>query len=174
MDTSLIPQRYADFTTVTCLNWTPLLNKDCFKEIITDSLYFLSDEKRAIIYAFVIMSTHFHIVWQVTGTRQPHTVRRDFLKFTAQQILRTLAEQSPHYLNDLLVNARDRKFQVWERNSLSIPLWSAAVINQKIEYIHNNPVEAGLCKNPWDYHYSSAGFYFQNDTHWKFLVHVDG
>ena len=96
------------------------------------------------------------------------------MKFTAQQILMMLEEQSPNYINHLLVKARDRKFQVWERNSLSIPLWSEGGINQKIEYIHNNPVAAGLCRHSWDYRYSSAGFYFQNDTHWKFLVHVDG
>ncbi len=55
--------------------------------------------------------------------------------------------------------AKDRDYQFWERNSLSIELRSAKVFIQKLEYLHNNPVKAGLCINPGDYYYSSARFY---------------
>jgi putative transposase len=69
----------------------------------------------------------------------------------------------------------DRKYQVWQRNSLGIPLWSDKVIWQKLEYIHYNPVSAGLCLRPEDYKYSSARFYADRGYNaWGFLVHVDG
>ena len=71
-------------------------------------------------------------------------------------------------LNELLVNAKDRKHQVWERNSLGVPLWSQEVFLQKLEYIHNNPVRAGLCRYPEDYKYSSARFYEKNERDWDF------
>ncbi len=74
----------------------------------------------------------------------------------------------------LLVRSKDRKYKVRERNPLSIPLWSAQVIDQKLEYIHYNPVKAGLCKYPWEYLYSSAGFYYNSDKRWDFLKHCDG
>jgi putative transposase len=77
-------------------------------------------------------------------------------------------------LQELLVNAKDRKHQVWERNSLGIPLWTSNVMWQKLDYIHNNPVRAGLCRYPWDYQHSSARFYLKNEKDWDFLVHVDG
>ena len=77
-------------------------------------------------------------------------------------------------LEELIVDAKDRKRQVWERNSLSVPLWSKEVMWQKLEYIHDNPVRAGLCSTPESYKYSSASFYLNNDTRWDFLVHIDG
>ena len=39
-----------------------------------------------------------------------------------------------------MVGLSDRKYQFWQRNSLSIDLWTDYVFMQKLEYIHNNPV----------------------------------
>lgn len=77
-------------------------------------------------------------------------------------------------LNELLVNAKDRKYQVWERNSLAVPLWKPEVFEQKLDYIHNNPVTAGICQYPEDYKYSSARFYEKNKKDWVFLSHHEG
>ena len=51
------------------------------------------------------------------------------------------------------------KYQFWERNALNTELRTAKVFNQKLNYIHRNPVEAGICKLPEEYKYSSALFY---------------
>ena len=98
------------------------------------------------------------MVWQKMGDHTPEDVQRDFLKFTGQQILKYLRNDQSPLLQELFVGAKDRKYQVWERNSLSIPLWSNDVLVQKVDYIHHNPVRAGLCKFPEEYKYSSAGF----------------
>ena len=108
------------------------------------------------------------------GNHKREAVQRDFLKYTAQQILKILLEEKSPFLDKLLVRAKDRKYQIWERNSLSIPLWSGQVIHQKLEYIHYNPVSAELCNYPDEYKYSSARFYYRQDRQWKFLVHCDG
>jgi hypothetical protein len=71
--------------------------------------------------------------------------------------LEGIATQQFTNLEALLVEAKDRKYQVWERNSLSIALWSGKVFAQKLEYIHNNPVKAGLCACAEDYKYSARG-----------------
>ncbi len=165
---------YAEFITVTCLEWKPLLCDDRFKDIVTDSLSFLTKSKRVKVYAFVIMSNHFHMIWQMVGDNKREDVQRDFLKFTGQQILKILINENSPMQNELIVNAKDRKRQVWERNSLGISLWSNAVFWQKLDYIHNNPVKAGLCRNAEDYKYSSAGFYFKSEKYWNFLTHCDG
>ena len=70
------------------------------------------------------------------------------------------------------VNANDRKYQFWERNSLSIELRNKSVFNQKMEYIHQNPVKAGMCKLPEEYYYSSAFFYQTGIDNWGFLTHA--
>jgi len=165
---------HPEFITVTCLEWKPLLEDDRHKDIIISSLDFLSKEGRAMIYAFVIMSNHFHLIWQIMGEHKHDAVQRDFLKFTGQQVLKSFRNAGSAILSELIVNAKDRKRQVWERNSLGVPLWSRQVFDQKLEYIHYNPVKAGLCQYPQDYKYSSARFYATNEKDWRFLTHYDG
>lgn len=165
---------FPEFITVTCLEWKPLLESKIHKEVIVQSLDFLTKDRRALVYAFVIMKNHFHLIWQMLGDHQRENVQRAFLKFTGQQILKNLRNTHSDFLQEVVVDAKDRKRQVWERNSLGIPLWTKEVFMQKLEYIHNNPVKAVLCLSPKEYPYSSAEFYILNKTNWKFLTHYDG
>ena len=167
-------KQHPEFITVTCLEWKPILQDDRFKDIVLESLNFLSTAQRATVFAFVIMSNHFHLIWQIMGDHRRDIVQRDFLRFTSREILKHLKNERSLLVDELHVNASDRKYQVWERNSLGIPLWSHDVFDQKLDYIHSNPVKAGLCKYPGDYKYSSAKFYFTGKNDWKFLMHADG
>jgi REP element-mobilizing transposase RayT len=169
----MISKYYPQFLTVTCLNWTPLLSIREHRDIVIESLRFLVKNGRVKVSAFVLMSTHFHLIWQVMGEHKRENVQRDFLKFTAQQILKSLRNSKSDLLETLVVNAEDRKYQVWERNSLGIELRTSKFSHQKMEYIHSNPVEAGLCQLPENYEYSSARFYELNDKRWDFLSHFD-
>jgi putative transposase len=171
---TIFSKEYPEFLTVTCLEWKPLLKDDKYKDIITSSIAFLYKQQRAFIYAFVIMDNHFHLIWQMIGDHKREDVQRDFLKYTGQQVLKYLRNENSTLLNELIVNAKDRKHQVWERNSLGVSLWSESVFNEKLEYIHYNPVKAGICKYPEDYKYSSARFYEMNTSDWEFLSHYQG
>ena len=82
-----------------------------------------------------------------------------------------LLKHHPAVLQCFRVDAKDRIYQFWERNSLSIELRTHSVFLQKMEYIHWNPVRAGLCLLPEDYHYSSAKFYQTGIDNWGFLTH---
>lgn len=166
-------RRYPAFITMTCLWWRPVLVEDRFKDIVVKSLAFLSREKRVVVYAFVIMNNHMHLVWRILGAHRREDVQRDFLGFTSKQILRILKDENSPMYRRLLVNAADRVYQVWERNSLSKSVWSPAVKWQKINYIHRNPVKAGLCRYAEEYKYSSASFYYSGDRRWEFLVHIN-
>ena len=170
----MLAKQHAEFITITCLNWAPILKDDVFKDIITNSLSFLSKADKIAVYGFVIMNNHFHLIWQILNDHIREDVQRDFLKFTSQQILKHLRNADSPLLDDLFVGAKDRRYQLWERNSLSIPLWSAGVFEQKLSYIHSNPVKAGLCQYQEDYKYSSAEFYDKNINRWDFLVHHEG
>ena len=77
----------------------------------------------------------------------------------------------PKVLERFYVGAKDRKYQFWERNPLSIDLWTKEVFMQKMEYIHYNPVAAGLCTFPEEYKYSSARFYQSGEDEFGFLTH---
>ena len=81
------------------------------------------------------------------------------MKFTAQQIKFQLIKDNPGYLNKFKVDKKDRDFQFWKRNAMSFDLFTEKVFLQKLQYIHNNPVKAGMCKFPEEYKYSSANTY---------------
>jgi REP element-mobilizing transposase RayT len=161
------------FFTATILLWQKLLKQDKYKQIIIDSLDFLVKEQRVKIYGFVIMSNHIHIIWQGTTLFSLKNTQLSFLKFTAQQIKFDLEKHHPDVLPYFLVETKDRKYQFWERNALSIDIMSSEVFIQKLNYIHKNPVRAQLCELETDYKYSSAK-YFMNEHHdFNFLEPYD-
>ena len=102
-------------------------------------------------------------------------VQRDFLKFTAQQIKFDLQKFNRKWLKEFEVKAKDRQYQFWERNPLSIDLFTHKVFIQKLEYIHNNPTQERwrLSERPEDYKYSSARFYETGIDDWGFLTHYN-
>lgn len=98
-------------------------------------------------------------------------VQRDFLKYTAQKIKADLRKYHSELLEIFRVDAKDRKYQFWERNPLSVELRTHAVFLEKLEYIHANPVRAGLCSFPEGYKYSPAGLYQAGHDELGFLSH---
>jgi len=90
----MIGKEHSEFLTVTCLEWKHLLHQYRFKDIIIESLRYLSKSQRIVVYGFVIMSNHFHLIWQMLGDHKKHDVQREFLKYTSQQILKVLRNQN--------------------------------------------------------------------------------
>lgn len=166
-----IVTEWPQYFTATNLEWKKLLQPDKYKDIIIDSLRFLVSENRITLYAFVIMANHLHLIWRMCAGIDPDAVQRDFLKYTAQKIKADLRKYHPDILENFRVDAKDRKYQFWERNPLSVELRTHAVFLQKLEYIHCNPVKAGLCVLPEEYKYSSAGLYKTGRDEWGFLSH---
>ena len=162
---------YPQFFTATNLEWKKLLKPGKYKDIIISSLRYLVNHKRAKIFAFVIMENHLHLIWQMMPDNDPEAVQRDFLKYTAQRIKRDLERNHPEVLAQFKVEAKYRRYQFWERNALSVELRNHRVFIQKLEYIHWNPVKAGICNLPEEYNYSSALFYETGIDSWDFLTH---
>ena len=157
------------FYTATILLWQKLLKQDKYKQIIIDSLTFLVKEQRVKIYGFVIMENHIHIIWQGTTLYSLKHTQLSFMKYTAQQIKFDLEKYHPDVLPYFIVEAKDRKYQFWERNALSIDIMSSDVFIQKLNYIHKNPVRANLCITETDYTYSSAKHYMSIPNDFIFL-----
>lgn len=165
---SAIITEYPHFFTATCLEWKKLLAPGQYKNSIIDSLRFGVKDERVMVYGFVIMPNHLHLVWRLKAGRRRSDMQRDFLKFTAQQIKEDLAKHHPAVLQQFRVDAKDRQYQFWERNPLSVALWTEKVVLQKLAYIHQNPVRAGLCRWPEEYRYSSALVYGTSVDNWGF------
>ncbi|MCE3282667.1 MAG: transposase [Chitinophagaceae bacterium] len=167
---------HTQFVTVTCLNWLPVLKKDLHKDILLESFRKRVREEAVSIYAFVIMPNHFHAIWQLHDGIKKHEFQRDLLKFTSRSILGFMKMHDDPLLAQLEVKDRDRRYQVWERNALSMDMYSEAFFQQKFDYLHNNPVHPKwkLTTLPEDYKYSSASFYMTGQDDFGFLQHYDG
>ena len=161
---------WPQFYTATILNWQPLLSNDKYKDIIIESLQYCVKEKKVKVYAFVIMSNHIHLVWQTFHPVTKAKLQHQFMTFTAQKIKEYLRLTNPVLLETFKVDAKDRAYQLWKRNALSVDLFTQKVLQQKIDYIHANPVKAGLCLYPEDYQYSSARFYNTGVDYFKMLT----
>ena len=165
------PTEWPYFFTATNLNWLPILENDERKNIITGSLHYLFVKKIIWLHAFVLMNNHIHLIWQPMPGYSKEKIQLLFMKYSAQQIKFHLESNDKVLYEQCLVNKKDRKFQIWKRKPLSIELFTPAVYQQKLDYIHYNPVKAGLCKYPEEYRYSSARFYHDGkDEFGLFLI----
>lgn len=163
------------FITITNLNGLPLLQRDEYKEIIIDAIIYRVKKKLVRIYAFVIMPNHMHLIWHLPKNDRYNSFQRDFLKFTARQILAKMKVNKDPFLNFLKVKSCDRKYQIWKRNSLSIELFNDQIFFQKMEYIHSNPTQTkwDLSFLPEQYRWSSASFYENGTSEFDFIAHYN-
>ncbi len=161
------------FTTATVKNWKYLLRPDKYKQIITDSLTYLVAEQSVWVYAFVIMPNHFHLIWQMRAETCLSHVQQRMMKFVAQKIKSDLRFHHPLVLEHFKVERKDRHYQFFKEKPLSIPLYQEDVVWQKMEYIHQNPLQPKwrLATSPEEYLFSSAGFYSNRSRQWPFLTH---
>lgn len=162
------------FWTATINNWNTLLDEDILKEVIISSLKYLVANRKIEIYAFVIMPNHLHFIWQLmkmNGKEKPHA---SFLKYTAHTFEKYLQANKPDLLKLYGVDANNKKYEFWQRDSLAFELLKRKTVKQKMDYIHYNPVMGkwNLCKEPHDYHYSSAYFYEKGVDNFGFLNHI--
>jgi REP element-mobilizing transposase RayT len=161
------------FYTATILNWKPLLQADDFKQIVLDSLAYLVKDQKIKVYGFVIMPNHIHLIWEnitANGKEMPYT---SFMKFTGHQFLTELRRTNSNMLEQFKVNRNSRAHQFWQRNALPIRLYDRKILEQKLNYIHLNPLQEhwSLVSDPNDYYYSSCSFYERNDNRFNWLTH---
>jgi REP element-mobilizing transposase RayT len=150
------------------------MKDDEYKDIIIECLKFLVKEKRIELNAFVVMSNHVHVIWQPLQQFTLTQIQTSFMTYTANAIKKKLAQDKPDVLEQLRVNKYDRTYQIWKREPLSVELFTETAFIQKMEYIHSNPVAAGLVSFAEEYKYSSAKFYQEGIDEFNMITHYSG
>jgi REP element-mobilizing transposase RayT len=168
------PEHWPYFFTATIYQWQHLLKVDKFKDVIIESLRFLVKEKRIELNAFVIMSNHIHVIWQPLPGYSQSKIQASFMKHTAKQFKQLLEVGNIEMLSQFKVTKYDRDYQFWKREPLSVELFTEIVFMQKLEYIHDNPVRARLCKYAEQYYYSSQMFYEKGIDVFGIVTHYAG
>ncbi len=157
------------YLTAVCFDFKMLLADEKNKLIVINSLKYLAENGEIVIYGYVIMDNHIHLIWHAIGNKTNKQLQRSLLKHTADEFKKELKYTNELFLAEFLVNKKDRNYQFWKRDSLQVDLYSEKFFRQKLEYIHNNPVTAGLCALPEEYKYSSAAFYETGIDNWGLM-----
>ncbi len=150
----------------------PLLKSDLNKQIIVDSLRYLSDKELITVYAFVIMPNHIHFIWWQNYLNGEETPKGSLLKHSAHLFLKQSKANGTSKFYE--VNGANKKHEIWQRDSLGIEIYSREVAKQKIDYIHFNPISGKwqLAKDDLSYHFSSARFYETGIDEFGFLKNI--
>jgi len=157
------------FVTFTVVKWVDVFTRNNYRDIIIDSLKFCQKKKGLIIYSYCIMTNHLHLVKGTkSGFRLENTIR-DFRGFTSKKLKEEIELNPLESRKDWMLalfryegkrRASNEGFQLWKRNYHPIELDNHKLFEQKVEYIHRNPVKAGFVSEPEHYMYSSAVNYF--------------
>ena len=148
------------FVTCTVLHWIPLFTRPATVEILLGSLQHLATEGLKI-YGYVILENHLHLVVQSDD------LNRDlarFRSFTAKQLLAYFTENNVTQVLEQLAFYKkahkiDREYQLWQEGYHPEWIQNLQMMRQKIEYMHQNPVERGYVDQPEHWRYSSARSY---------------
>lgn len=114
------------------------------------------------------MSNHVHLVVSAKNN-DTSDILRDFKKFTGKQIIKAITENEQESRRDWMLrifstagatNSRNTAYQFWRQDNQPKELFSEKFTEQKLNYIHNNPVDAGIVEKAEEYLYSSAKDYY--------------
>lgn len=156
------------FVSFAVVEWLDVFTRKEYKNIIIDSLQYCQKEKGMEIFAWCVMTNHMHLIFRSSNEQKPELLLGDFKRFTSKAIVKAIIENPKESRKEYLLEQFQKagkmasnvnKYQFWKHDNKPIELWSNKVIDEKIDYIHNNPVEAGLVFRAEDYLYSSAADY---------------
>ena len=162
----------AYYITMTVVGWLDVFTRKNHRDVLIESLKYCQKEKGLIIYAYVIMSNHIHMIVQ---TSEPHQIKdtiRDFKKFTSKKILFQI-QNEPESRREWMLkifedeaeqSKKHKTYKFWQVGNHAIEVFTEKFIWGKINYIHENPVRAGLVKQQWDWVYSSASNYQDEES----------
>ena len=161
------------FWTITVNHWQHLLMSDHYKMTVIDSLQWLCSRGLVKIYGYVIMPNHIHLIWNQLKMNGKEFPKNSFEKFTAKSLIRQIRQDQPWILHDYKVCASDRSYNIWQRDPLAVNIFSREMAIQKLQYIHNNPLQShwGLSPTPETYRFSSANFYATGVDEFGMLTH---
>ncbi len=152
---------YAYFLTCSVVGWTPLFSRPEIADIVLESWRFLQRERGLELYAYVIMEDHLHMVARSAELSKDI---KDFKSYTARQIVEALRKRRAGWALQRLQQLKaqykkESRFQVWQEGTHPEQIQGMAMMRQKVEYLHNNPLRRGYVDRPEHWRYSSARDY---------------
>ena len=155
------------FVSFATINWVDVFTRRIYKDILVDSLNYCVETKGLLIYAWVIMSNHVHLIIGTDDVKLQDIIR-DLKKYTSKVIVSAIKDYPKESRKEWLLsifeqagkdNPNNHQYQFWQQHNKPIVLNNASNFEEKLNYLHENPVRAGFVDNEIDYPYSSARDY---------------
>ncbi len=152
------------FITLTVVGWIDIFTRNEYKNIIVQNLKYCQENENLEIYSYVIMTNHIHLICRRVDNDLQKLLGR-FKSYTAKEIIKAIENNPTESRKDWLLylfkfyakqNGVFDKNHFWQSANYPIELYSYEVIKQKENYIHLNPVRAGIVANEGGYLFSSA------------------
>ena len=152
------------FVSFAVVNWIDLFTRKEYCYTIIEALEYCQKEKDLIVYAWCIMPSHVHLI---IGTKEKpmQDILRDFKRFTSKKLKEEISLHPQESRKEWLLwmfkragkkNSNNKDWQLWQQHNQPIELWDNYMIDNKLNYLHHNPVEAEIVINAEDYCWSSA------------------
>lgn len=152
------------FVTFSVIGWLDVFTRRVYQDILIDSINYCKQNKQLKIFCYCIMPSHVHFIsYSENGSLS--NVLRDLKAHTAKQLIKAIEENPQESKKELFlklfkhfgnISPQKQQMQFWKHDNHPFFLYSNEMIAQKIDYIHNNPVEAGFVNFAHEWRLSSA------------------
>lgn len=151
------------FVSFAVVYWIDLFTRADYNQCIVDNLNFYAS-KGMEIYGWCIMPSHIHLIFR-DRNGQPDQLLGHFKSYTSKSLQQTIVEHPGESRKEWLLWMMRRAAantsnvshgMLWQHHNKPIELFSAPVFEQKMHYLHQNPVAAGYVTEAHHWKYSSA------------------
>ncbi|MBT8288772.1 MAG: transposase [Bacteroidia bacterium] len=158
------------FVSFATVYWIDIFTRQVYFDVLANSIDYCRRQKGLELFAYCILPSHIHFIFR-SSFENPSGLIQDYKKFTAKKMIEAINNNPQESRKEWLLEKFEKagkvksnvtKYQFWQHHNKPIELWSAKVVKQKLDYIHNNPVKSGFVTDPTHWKYSSARN-FQDD-----------
>jgi REP element-mobilizing transposase RayT len=168
----------AYFLTLTITGWVDVFTRKNQKLLIMKSLKYCQTEKGLVVFGYCLMSNHLHLIARADNKFTLSDILRDFKKFTSKALIQEIMEETESRRYWMLEYFRKegeklkgiRNYKVWQDGNHAEVIDSNKFFDEKLDYIHNNPVKELIVERPEDYVFSSARNYAGLDNYLEIVL----
>lgn len=164
-----IRDQYAvHFITFAVVEWIDVFTRRCYADIVIQSLLYCINNKGLKLHAWCLMSNHIHLILNAPNGNLSD-ILRDLKKFTSKEVIRSIENNNQESRKNWMLwifkkagekNSRNKEYQFWQQDNHPVQLETVEFTLDKLNYMHNNPVKAGIVDKAEEYLLSSARDYY--------------
>ena len=149
------------YITLTVHQWVDVFTRKEYVDIFLESVRFCQKEKGLKVFAWVVMTNHIHMIVKSEGKALSDIIR-DLKKFTSAKIVQAIRANGRESRKNwmLWLFNKDNKIWFWEEGYHAEEILTRPFFETKLNYIHLNPVRAGIVEKEEEYFLSSCGDYY--------------